>query len=53
MKLKLKMMAPKIIKELKEMVIGMWDTNITHGYFKRLSASMPGRLQLLWTAMAI
>ena len=50
---KLKLMAPKNIKELKEVVISMRDTNITLNFFKKLSAYMPGRLQLCWTARAI
>jgi len=31
---KLKLMAPKNIKELKEVVISMGDTNITLDFFK-------------------
>ena len=50
MKSKLKLMAFKNIKELKEAVISMWDTNTTYDYFIRLSVSMPGRMQLCWTA---
>ena len=53
MKLKLRLMAPKNIKELKEVVISMWDTIITLDFFKKLSAYMPRRLNLCWTATEI
>ena len=46
MKLKLTSMAPMNMKELKEAIISMWDTNITHDHFKKLSVSMR-RVQLV------
>jgi len=46
MKLKLKSMAHKNVKELKEAIIRIWDTNITINYFKKLSASLR-RMQLV------
>jgi len=46
-------MTPMNIKELKEVVISMWNPNITLNFFKKLSAYMPRRLQLWWTARAI
>jgi len=46
MELKLNSMASKNIEELKEARISMWDTNKTHDYLKKLSASMLRRLQL-------
>jgi len=42
MELKPNSMPPQNIEELKEASISMWDRNITHDYFKKLSASMPG-----------
>ena len=53
MKHMLKLMATKNIKEVKEVVISIRDTNLTHDYFKKLSESMPRRLQLCCSERAI
>jgi len=39
-------MTPMTMKELKEAIISIWDTNITHDHFKKLSVSMR-RVQLV------
>ena len=53
MELKLNLVVPKNIEELKEGSISMWDTNITDDYLKDMSASMPRRFQLCRTAWGI
>lgn len=47
MKLKLKSMHLKNMGELKQAITSMWVNEMPHDYLKKLSASMPKRLQLV------